>query len=286
MATGKNLLFTPGVYILDETLRITRPNTIVFGLGIPSLKPTKGQSAISVADVDGVKISGLIIDAGEISSPSLVNIGPTGSKADHSANPTFLYDLTVRTGGTASGKNEMGVVINSSNVVVDHIWIWRADHGIGAGWTTNPTKTGLLVNGNRVTIYGLFNVHHKEYQTLWNGNGGRVYMYQSEMPYDVPNQAAWMSGKTAGFASYKVTDTVTSHEAWGVGIYCFFRDASVIAQSAIEAPSVSGVKFHDLTTVWLDGKPGSQIAHIINDQGGRVFRNSAATISRQTLIHY
>ena len=108
-------------------------------------------------------------------------------------------------------------------------------------------------------------------------------MYQSEMPYDVPNQAAWMSGKTAGYASYKVSDSVTSHEAWGVGVYCFFRDAPVQASSAIEAPAVPGFKFHDMTTIWLDGKPDSGIAHIINGRGGRVFPSGSATVTRQTL---
>ena len=167
-------------------------------------------------------------------------MGPTGSAADHSANPTFLYDLTVRTGGATPGKNDAGIKINSNNVVADQIWLWRADHGAGAAWTTNPTKNGLLVNGNNVTVYGLFNEHHEQYQTLWNGNGGRVYFYQSEMPYDVPNQSSWMSGTTNGYASYKVADTVTSHEAWGVGVYCYFRDAAVKANSAIEAPAVHG----------------------------------------------
>ena len=83
----------------------------------------------------------------------------------------------------------MGITINSNHVVADQIWLWRADHGAGAAWTTNPTKNGLVVNGNDVTIYGLFNEHHEQYQTLWNGNGGRVYFYQSEMPYDVPDQS-------------------------------------------------------------------------------------------------
>ena len=64
--------------------------------------------------------------------------------------------------------------------------------GTGVGWTTNVSKNGLVVNGNNVTLYGLFNEHHNQYQTLWNGNGGRVYFYQSEIAYDVPSQAAWM----------------------------------------------------------------------------------------------
>jgi hypothetical protein len=282
LAAGKHILFTPGVYSLDDTLRVTRADTILLGLGVPSLIPAKGLPIVSVADVSGVKIAGLILDAGPVKSASLLEIGPAGSKADHSANPTFLYDLTVRTGGPSPGKNEVGVLINSNHVVADQIWIWRADHGAGAAWTTNPTKNGLVVNGNDVTIYGLFNEHHEEYQTLWNGNGGRVYMYQSEMPYDVPDQMSWMSGKSNGFASYKVANSVTSHEAWGVGVYAFFRDAPVKAHSAIEAPAVPGVKFHNLTTIWLNGKAGSEITHIINDVGGRVHANAPAEAMRQT----
>jgi hypothetical protein len=95
-----------------------------------------------------------------------------------------------------------------------------------------------------------------------------------------------MSGNTPGFASYKVADTVTSHEAWGIGIYCFFRDAPVKANSAIEAPTVPGVKFHDLTTVWLNGKPGSEIAHIIDELGGRVDSTGNSKVNRQTLTDF
>jgi hypothetical protein len=272
---------------LDDTIRVTKADTILLGLGVPSLVPKKGLPLISVADVGGVKIAGLILDAGPVRSASLLEVGPSGSKADHSASPTFLYDLTVRTGGAKAGKNDVGILINSNHVVADQIWIWRADHGAGAAWTTNPTKNGLVVNGNNVTIYGLFNEHHQEHQTLWNGNGGRVYMYQSEMPYDVPKQSSWMSNKkTNGYASYKVADRVTSHEAWGVGVYSFFRDAPVKAHSAIEAPAVPGVKFHNLTTIWLNGKAGSEITHIINDIGGRAHASSPAEAMRQTLVEF
>ncbi len=282
LAAGKHLLFTPGTYALDGTLKVTKADTIILGLGVPSLVQTNGLPAISVADVDGVKIAGLILDAGAVNSASILEVGPTGSAADHSANPTFLYDLTVRTGGATAGKNDVGIKINSNNVVADQIWIWRADHGAGAAWTTNPTKNGLLVNGDNVTIYGLFNEHHEQYQTLWNGNDGRMYFYQSEMPYDVPDQSSWMSGTTNGYASYKVANGVTSHEAWGVGVYCYFRDAAVKANSAIEAPAVRSVKFHNLTTIWLNGQTGSEITHVINNIGGRVYANFPAHAMRQT----
>ena len=198
----------------------------------------------------------------------------------------FLYDLTVRTGGVMPGRNDAGITIYSRNVVADQIWLWRADHGAGASWTGNPTKNGLVVNAEDVTIYGLFNEHHGEYQTLWNGNGGRVYFYQSEIPYDVPSQSAWKAGAGDGYASYKVADTVTTHEAWGLGVYCFFRDAAVKLTNAIEAPAAPGVRFHNMTTIWLTGHTGSEITHIIDGKGDRVYGNKPAGAMRQTVREF
>ncbi|KAI0526239.1 hypothetical protein F5B22DRAFT_148617 [Xylaria bambusicola] len=282
--SGKHILFTPGIYRLDDALRVTKAGAIILGLGQPSLVPINGRPAISVADVEGVTIAGLIIDAGEVNSPALVEVGPRGSCANHAANPTFLYDLTVRTAGHC--KNDIGIVINSHNVVGDQLWLWRADHGDGAGWKLNPTKNGVVVHGDNVTIYGLFNEHHKEYQTLWTGNGGRLYFYQSEIPYDPPNQESWMRGTTNGFASYKVADAVTSHEAWGLGIYSYFRDSPTKLENAIEVPEGPGVKLHHLTTVWLTGTPGSEISHIVNGVGGRVYANTPESAMRQTWKEY
>jgi hypothetical protein len=96
---------------------------------------------------------------------------------------------------------------------------WRADHaksGVANGWTSNRSHSGIVVNGDDVTAYGLFSEHQQQFQTLWNGNGGAVYFYQSEMPYDPPDQAAWMeSASEDGYASYKVASTVASHTRRG-----------------------------------------------------------------------
>jgi hypothetical protein len=286
LSAGKHILFTPGIYQLNDSLKVNNPNTLILGLGDPSLIPTSGLPAITVADVDGVKIGGLIIEAGSINSASLLEVGPTGSSANHSANPTFLYDLTMRTGGASAGKNDVGIKINSHNVVGDQLWLWRADHGAGAGWSTNPTKSGLVVNGNNVTIYGLFNEHHEQHQTLWNGNGGRVYFYQSEIPYDVPNQGSWMNGTANGYASYKVANTVSTHEAWGVGVYSYFRDSVTKLENAIEVPNVTGVKIHHMTTIWLNGLVGSEITHIINGTGARVYAGAPTDAQRQTVAEF
>ena len=95
--------------------------------------------------------------------------------------------------------------INSNDTIVDHTWIWRADHGSGVGWKHNPSANGLVVNGNNVTIYGLLVEHHQQFQVLWNGNGGRTYFYQSEIPYDPPDQVSYSSAPGVnGWASYKV----------------------------------------------------------------------------------
>jgi hypothetical protein len=269
LAAGKNLLVTPGVYHLNQTLRVTRPDTVVLGLGIATLIPDNGITAMTVDDVDGVKLAGLLIDAGTTSSATLMQVGPAGSAANHAANPTSLHDVFFRIGGAAVGKAATSLVVNSSNVIGDHMWIWRADHAERneyVGWTTNTADTGLVVNGNGVTMYGLFVEHYQKTQVVWNGNGGRTYFFQNEMPYDVPNQASWMNGSTQGFSAYKVGPNVTSHEAWGLGSYCYFStNPSVASAHAYESPNTPGVRFHDMVTVSLNYQ--GTITHVINNAG-------------------
>jgi hypothetical protein len=274
LAAGKDLVFGPGVYHLNETIRVTRPDTVVLGLGLATLIPDNGITAMTVADVDGVKIAGILIDAGTTNSNVLMEVGPAGSGANHSANPTSLNDVFFRVGGAVVGRATTNLVINSDNVIGDHLWIWRGDHGDstgnGVGWTVNTSDTGLVVNGDNVTMYGLFVEHYQKYQTIWNGNGGKTYFYQNEMPYDPPNQAAYMNGSTQGYAAYKVANSVTSHEAWGLGSYCFFNvNPSVVNARAFEVPNNPNVRFHNMVTVSLGGNQGT-IRNIVNSTGATV----------------
>jgi Ricin-type beta-trefoil lectin domain len=269
LAQGKNLLITPGVYHLNQTLNVTRANTVVLGLGLATLIPDGGITAMTTADVDGLKIAGVLFDAGSTNSQVLAEIGPPGSSASHAANPTTLSDVFFRVGGAGVGKATVSLRINSDDVIGDHSWIWRADHGSGVGWTSNTASNGLIVNGDNVTFYGLFVEHYQQYQTIWNGNGGRTYFYQNEMPYDPPNQAAYMNGGTQGWAAYKVADSVTTHEAWGLGSYCFFNaNPSVVNARAFEVPVKPGVRFHNMVTVSLGGT--GTISHVINNTGAAV----------------
>jgi len=266
LAAGRNLLFTPGIYDLSEPIRVIHKDTIVFGLGFATLHPVAGTSAMQVADVDGVTVSGLLFDAGRERSPNLLEVGVAGQHRSHASNPISLHDVFFRVGGAGVGQTVENLVVHSDDTLIDHTWIWRADHGNGVGWTSNLSDTGLTVNGNNVTVYGLFVEHHQKYQVLWNGNAGRTFFYQSEIPYDPPDQPSWRSSPTtSGWASYKVADNVQSHEAWGLGIYSVFRHPDVSLTRAIETPFRPAVRFHDMITVALDDL--GQITHIVNDSG-------------------
>ena len=166
----------------------------MLGLGFATLRPTNGTAAMTTADVDGIDIAGILFDAGEKSSPVLVEVGPQGSHASHAKNPIFLHDVFFRVGGAGVGRAKVNLRVNSNDTIIDHTWIWRADHGHGVGWTSNLSDNGLVVNGNNVTIYGLFVEHHQQFQVLWNGNHGRTYFYQSEIPYDPPDQPSYHVG--------------------------------------------------------------------------------------------
>jgi hypothetical protein len=269
LSSGCNLFFTPGIYHVNQTLNVTKANTVVLGIGFPTLIPDNGVNAMQISDVDGVRIKGFLFDAGTTSSAALLTAGPSGSTANHAGNPTTLQDVFFRIGGATVGKATTSLVVNSNNVIVDHTWAWRADHGNAGtvGWTTNTADTGVLVNGNNVLATGLFVEHYQKFQVIWNGQGGQTIFFQNEMPYDVPNQASWMSATGVnGYAAYKVGAGVTTHEAWGLGSYCFFNtNPAVSSLHAFEVPDTAGVKFHDLLTVSLNFQ--GVITHIINNTG-------------------
>ena len=273
---GMHLVFTPGVYHLDDTVKVKRAGTVVLGLGFATLVPSGGAVAMTVDDVTGVKVSGLLFDAGPVTSPVLLQVGAP-PRGDHDAkraswsdplDPTSLQDVFFRIGGAAAGSATAGLIVNSDNVLLDDIWAWRADHGnAGAGgWNVNTADNGVIVNGDDVLATGLFVEHFQKYQLTWNGENGRTILFQNEMPYDPPTQAAWSHDGVNGYAAYKVADTVRTHEGWGLGSYCYFNvNPSIHAAHGFEVPVTPGVRLHDLLTVSLGGY--GVIDHVVNDFG-------------------
>jgi len=265
LARGQNLLLTPGVYALDRTLVVRRADTVVLGLGFATLVPQHGVVAMRVADVPGVQLAGLLFDAGPVRSPVLLQVGDGWSHRSDPRDPTSLSDVFFRIGGAGPGQATNSLVVNSDNVLLDHIWAWRADHGSGVGWTQNTADTGVIVNGDNVTAYGLFVEHYQKYEVIWRGENGKTIMFQNEMPYDPPNQAAWRAN-ALGYAAYQVAPSVHTHQAWGLGSYCFFNvDPTIHASHAFEVPTRSGVQLHDLLTISLNGD--GVIDHVVNDAG-------------------
>ncbi|MFD4029401.1 discoidin domain-containing protein [Streptomyces sp. NPDC058637] len=279
---GLNLLFTPGIYHVDRTINVNRADTVVLGLGLATIIPDNGVTAMKVADVDGVKLAGFLIDAGTVNSPTLLEIGGQGASADHAANPTTVQDVYVRVGGAGAGKATTSIVVNSDDVIIDHTWVWRADHGEGVGWETNRADYGVRVNGDDVLATGLFVEHFNKYDVEWYGERGKTIFYQNEKAYDAPNQAAIQNGDTKGYAAYRVDDSVDVHEGWGMGSYSNYNvDPTIRQDHGFKAPVKPGVRFHSLLVVSLGGN--GHYNHVINDTGSPT---SGSSTIPSTVVSY
>jgi hypothetical protein len=284
LLAGKNLLLTPGVYSLALPIVVLRPNTVVLGLGLPSLSPQYGTDAIDVANVSGVSLAGLILDAGPRNSKALVRVGLVAGVPSVPAGgaPTALSDVFFRIGGALAGKATNALVVNSSGVILDDTWIWRADHGAGVGWTSNTSDTGLVVNGADVSAYGLAVEHFQKSEVIWRGERGTVVFFQNEMPYDVPSQSAWMASPSVdGYPAF--ASTAHTFTGYGMGSYSFFNQGLPIhATEAFSVPNEPGISMNDLITVFLNGDGG--IDSVVDGVGAAVSKTSPSATS--TVLHF
>jgi len=265
------VLLTPGVYAIDRSLRVVRPNQVVLGIGHATLTAVNGVTPLKVADVPGAIVAGVTIDAGLTESKTLLQVGDAaGRRVSSAANPTTLNDVYFRVGGPHVGKTDTALEVNSDNVLIDHTWVWRADHGVEGftdtqRWNTNTGRYGAVINGDDVTATGLFVEHFQRYNTVWNGDGGTTVLYQNELPYDPPTQADWMNGDVEGYAGYKVGDQVTTHRLYGGGVYVFNQNnPSIHTENGFEVPVTPGVRLHHIMTVNLSA---GTIDHVVNGVG-------------------
>jgi hypothetical protein len=301
LALGKNLVLTPGVYDTSQPIRVTRPGTVVLGQGFATLVPQKGNAALVVTPDSGVKVSGLIVDAGPVNSPSLVTVGtpggraPEGSARGAASDPDLIQDVYFRVGGAETTKTSATVSLtdNASHSVIDDVWAWRADHGNDVGWTENQAGSGLVVTGDDVTAYGLAVEHYQKTEVSWTGQGGTDVFFQNEMPYDVPDQASWNespgSGGKPGFSGYpafRVGDNVKSFTGYGMGSYVVFIDTSATLHvtSAFQSPDTPGVKWNNVFGVWIGGSGGDD--SVVNGTGGPVTSTDPGTVTPVDVTSY
>ena len=268
---GKNLLLTPGVYNVARSIEVRRPNQVVLGLGHATLTAVNGAIPLDVADVPGVVVAGVTVDAGLKESPVLLRVGKKNAWGwSSSTNPTTLSDVYFRVGGPHVGKADTALEVNSDNVLIDHTWVWRADHGVEGftdtqRWNTNTGRKGAVINGDNVTATGLFVEHFQQYNTTWNGDKGTTILYQNELPYDPPTQADWMNGSVEGYAGYKVGNRVKTHTLYGGGVYVFNQNNPTIhTENGFEVPQTPGVKLHHIMTVNLSA---GVVDHVVNGVG-------------------
>lgn len=286
LARGKHLLFTPGVYDIDRTLDVRRAGTVVLGMGQATLTSVGGVTPLRVADRAGTVVAGVTIDAGTVESASLMTVGPGrgtppdgAGKRSSAVDPLTLSDVYFRVGGPHVGRTEVALEILSDHVLVDHTWVWRADHGIEGftegvngdtdRWRTNTARNGLVVEGDDVIATGLFVEHFQQHNTIWNGERGVVVLYQNELPYDPPTQADWQRPDgTLGWTGFLVGPDVRSHRLFGGGSYVFNQNnPAIVTERGFEVPRTPGVSLHHLLTVNLGA---GTIRHVVNDVGEQV----------------
>ncbi|MFI5492322.1 adenylyl cyclase [Actinoplanes sp. NPDC051859] len=286
LALGKHLLLTPGVYDIARSIDIRRPGTVLLGLGHATLTAVDGATPLTVADVPGVIVAGVTIDAGSEESSVLLRVGRSnGVGISTPGDPTTLSDVYLRVGGPHIGKTDTALEVNSDNVLIDHTWVWRADHGVEGftdgvhgdtqRWHTNTGRQGAVINGDDVTATGLFVEHFQRYNTTWNGERGTTVLYQNELPYDPPTQADWMNGPVEGYAGYKVGDRVRHHTLYGAGVYVFNQNNPTIhTENGFEVPRRPGVQLHHIMTVNLSA---GTIDHVVNGEGGPADASNVGT---------
>ncbi|MEV0881824.1 adenylyl cyclase [Micromonospora echinofusca] len=276
LARGRHLLLTPGVYDIARSIEVRRPDTVVLGIGHATLTAVNGAIPLDVAGVPGVVVAGVTVDAGRTESPVLLRVGHRhGRNASTPRNPITLSDVYFRVGGPHVGRTHTALEVNADHVLIDHTWVWRADHGVEGftegvngdtdRWRTNTGRYGAVINGDHVTATGLFVEHFQRHNTVWNGEHGTTVLYQNELPYDPPTQADWMNGGTRGWAGYKVGDRVRHHTLHGGGVYVFNQNnPSIRTENGFEVPVTPGVRLHHVMTVNLSA---GTIDHVVNGVG-------------------
>lgn len=260
-------MLQPGIYYLEDAIKVQFDNTVIFGMGLATLVPYNGTACIEVGNFEGVRISGVLLEASTAGSQHLLRFGEPGFEGNPQ-NPGLLADVFARAGrfyptSTQYVSADVFVEVNAKHTIIDDVWLWRGDHDYYGlvYYGRNPVQHGLVVNAEDVHGYGLAVEHTVADLLVWNANNGHAYFFQSELPYDV-SQETWGD---LGYVGYRVAQNVTSHEAFGVGVYQFFRDFNVTVKSGIAAPDTPGVTFENSLCVHLSGL--GEITHVINDQG-------------------
>ena len=287
LALGKNLILAPGVYDLDQPIVVSRADTVILGLGFATLVPQHGSAAIVVVPNDGVKLSGLIIDAGPVNSPSLLSVGFPGPA--NAGDPDLIQDVFFRIGGAESTPVSATVSLldNASNSIIDDVWAWRADHGNDVGWTEKQGQH----RPDR---------HRKQRHRLRPRRGalpevrgdlerpGRLGHLLRERAALRPAQPVGLdgvadAGRLSRLPRQPGRQDASRATAWAA-MSCSQTTATLHDAEAFQSPNTPGVQFHNILAVWITGSGGDD--SIINGVGGPVTSTNPGAVEPVDVISY
>jgi hypothetical protein len=254
---GRPVVFFPGTYRLAQTLRVTLPDAVLLGLGMPTVLGPKGAPVLTVgAGAHNCTVSQLVLGAGDGSDSTfdLVTVGAKGGPKPPADALTVFHDVQLAIGGWngANVKVDLhdgfALTIYSSQVVLDNVHVWVADHGRFGGWggacghqcqfELVGAKGGVRVFGDDVACYGLCIEHFRAGPYLeWHGLRGSVYGYMSEVAY-------WFPEPTMGPVILVAEEARASFVIKKIGIYTFFKESPKVPTCTvppyrIEQPSYS-----------------------------------------------
>jgi hypothetical protein len=226
------LVLTPALYGLTSPIYISNPDFVVLGIGMPTLVVTGGLSAIIVGpQAAGVRVAHVLLEAGtplefpDATEPLLFWRGTNGIASDVFARVgAFSYEAEFHESCRVT-KADIHARFDGDGIVMDNLWLWHADHddctkpfGKDPKSDACYSETGLVVNGNNAVGYGLAVEHTKADLVRWEGENGKLFFFQSELPYRSNPDFG-----IQGHVGFGVGYGVQSFHGYGIGIYQVFN---------------------------------------------------------------
>jgi hypothetical protein len=303
---GKDVVLSPGLYILTDTLQMKTTNQVILGLGLATLiSPADGSPCIHVAsNTAGIRIAGIMLEA----SPHLLNNvcrvmldwGSPNTEAKNDASndsnnnhrcnkdPGALLDIFCRVGGTAETRQNAATMnvgtmirLHSSHVVGDNLWLWRADHA-----ELVPEEEANCPNVS--SVFYQTEQYDFRTQTGLEVLGDDITIYGLAVEHMIGHQTIWrgergavyfyqcelpycVSQETFGdkdYCGYLVNESVKDHTVMAAGVYSNFRNHEVKVKTAFQYPP--GTNHINLFTVHLNNH--GTISSIANGKGGATIK--------------
>jgi len=262
LSNGKDVLLEPGAYSVSAPLSVSKANEVIFGLGEATVTAETNTPTIVVNnDAPGTILAGF--QANGLGFNAITNTGPyaaeqieIGTRPNATGwrfDPTSLSDVSTVSNSTTDE------LINQNYVLQNQAEI-QSNNNSGSGYTTvnwpaeSSSDYGIVVNGNNVTLEGIWLEHFKMTEATWNGNGGQVIFLENELPLTIPYSAEgvqpsfWKENSSFdGYPSLAVSPSVTSFTLTGMQSWSRFGSGcDCLVTSLITAPVKRNISINDI----------------------------------------